>query len=422
MPVGNPRLAAVVCAATLATLTPLATAHAAPAPDPTKATLTGWSVLPTKTYDPGTEASGFWTTGNAHIPAPYPAQPIQGFSGTQRLADGTYLAISDNGFGVKANSADFQLAVHHIAPNTATERTAYLGTTHLSDPKRLVPWTLWRDGACDPATAVQPGYTCPAPDRILTGWDFDVESFQVARDGTWWFGDEFGPYLLHTNADGVLLQAPIRTPGVKSLSNPEVLAGTATANLRNSKGFEGLAISPNGKTLYPLLEGATDEDIKAGLGSDLRIYTVRRGTFKPGFRRYRLENPEHAIGDFILINSHQGLVIERDNGHGPAAVFKRIYLVDLDDRNGDGYVDKSLLVNLMHVANPKHLGGFGDVFTFPYFTIEDLDIVDADTIAVMNDNNFPATGARVPEVPDWNEYLEITLGRPLKVDRRLLAH
>ena len=33
-----------------------------------------------------------------------------------------------------------------------------------------------------------------------------------------------------------------------------------------------MAISPNGKHLYPMLEGATAEDKAAGLGSDLRIF------------------------------------------------------------------------------------------------------------------------------------------------------
>jgi hypothetical protein len=38
----------------------------------------------------------------------------------------------------------------------------------------------------------------------------------------------------------------------------------------------------------------------------------------------------------------------------------------------------------------------------------------------MNDNNFPAIGGRSTTEPDDNEYLEITLAEPLKVDPRLL--
>ena len=93
-----------------------------------------------------------------------------------------------------------------------------------------------------------------------------------------------------------------------------------------------------------------------------------------------------------MVNNRQALVIERDNLQGEAAEFKRIYLVDLSDADRDGYVEKTLLVDLMDVRNPDRLGGVGETFTFPYFTIEDVEIIDARTIAVMNDNNFPAHG------------------------------
>ena len=133
-----------------------------------------------------------------------------------------------------------------------------------------------------------------------------------------------------------------------------------------------------------------------------------------------MESAANALGDFIMINGHQALVIERDNLQGSTAAFKRIYLVDLSDEDGDGYVEKTLLVDLMNVRDPDRLGGFSEDFTFPYVTIEDVEIVDAQTIAVMNDNNFPAVGGRGADVPDVNEYLEIRLAAPLKVDRRLL--
>ena len=411
----------LAAAAALAPLAIVDAVHATPRtdPDPARATLVGWSVLPTETYVPGSAPSGYWTTGNATVPAPYPGQPVQGFSATHALADGSHLVMSDNGFGAKANSADFELAVHRIRPDLTTGTTAYEGLElTLSDPEHHVPWTIWRDGGCAAASSLPAGYSCPAPDRVLTGWDFDPESMQVAKDGTFWFGEEFGPYLLHTNDRGELLEAPIPTPGVQSPSSPEL--GGATPNLANSKGYEGMAIAPDGRVLHPMLEGAVDEDREAGLGADLRIYTVTDGAFEDGFLRYRMESASHALGDFIMINRREALVIERDNLQGSAAAFKRIYLVDLADRDHDGYVEKTLLVDLMDVRNPDRLGGFGETFTFPYFTIEDVEILDDRTIAVMNDNNFPATGGRGADVPDVNEYLEIRLDQPLKVHPRLL--
>ncbi len=410
---------AIVASAASATA---ATAAPSTDPDPSGATLAGWASLPADTFVPGSEPSGFFTGNPA---APYPGQPVQGFSGVHALADGTFLAMSDNGFGTKANSQDFVLRVHHIQPDTDAASVEVLGGFNLSDPDGLVPWATWRDGGCSAAATLPAGYACPDPDRLLTGWDFDIESLQVGRDGTVWLGDEFGPWLLHTDTDGRLLEAPIATPGVASPSNVTLEPG-AVPNIADSKGFEGMAVSANGKRLYPMLEGSTAEDKAAGLAADLRIYEVKVGSkgkptaFTGDFLRYRMEDAGNALGDFIAVNNNEFLVIERDNGSGPTAVFKRIYLVDIRDRDADGYVEKRLLVDLMDVGNPDELGGVGDPFTFPYVTIEDVEVIDDDTIAVLNDNNYPATGGRGAAVKDVNEFLLIDLPKPLHVDHHLL--
>jgi hypothetical protein len=391
-------------------------------PDPSGATLAGWAALPADTFVPASEASGSFTGSPS---APFPGQPVQGFSGVHALADGSLLALSDNGFGSKTNSQDFILRIQHIRPETTDASVQVLGGFNLSDPDRHVWWATWRDGGCAASATLPVGYACPTPDRLLTGWDFDVESIQVAADGTIWLGDEFGPWLLHADAEGRLLEAPITTPGVASPSN-STLPAAAVPNLDDSKGFEGLAISPNGKTLYPMLEGSTAEDKAAGLAADLRIFEVRLGddrkptTFTARFLRYSLEDAAHALGDFIAVNDNEFLVIERDDGAGAAAKFKRIYLIDARDRDADGYVDKELVVDLMDIANPGGLGDLGDPFTFPYLTIEDVELVDADTIAVLNDNNYPGTDGRGPGVKDVSEFLQIDLPVPLHVDDRLL--
>ena len=65
-----------------------------------------------------------------------------------------------------------------------------------------------------------------ASKRLLTGGDFDIESFREAHDGTFWFGDEFGPFLLHTDRFGRVLEKPIPLPDVQSPDNPFLGGGT----------------------------------------------------------------------------------------------------------------------------------------------------------------------------------------------------
>lgn len=366
---------------------------AAPAQAQGGPTLTAFASLPALTFVPGSEPSGaaLSTTPVNGVAAPWADQPVQGFSGVLPNRDGTYHVLSDNGFGNKANSGDFLLRIHHIAPVPATGRVDVLGGLNLTDPDGHVPFPLTR------------------PDRVLTGSDFDVESIVRARDGSYWIGDEFGPWLLHFDRAGRLLTAPVPLPDVRAPENP-----AGNPNLGGSKGFEGMAHSPDGRYLYPLLEGTVTGDTPG----DLRMYEfdVRAGAYTGKRWTYRLDAPAHAIGDAIPVDARRFLIIERDNNQGDAAAVKRIYLAE---RRGTT-LRKTLLVDLLNIANPKRLGGFGPVFRFPFVTIEDVALLDGRTIAVLNDNNFPGSAGRTPNVPDNNEFITVRLPRDLKPDPRVL--
>ncbi|MFD0001120.1 esterase-like activity of phytase family protein [Streptomyces sp. NPDC127178] len=365
-----------------------------------RATLTGFASLPAETFVPGSEPSGSAIGAGPFngIAAPFAHQPVQGFSGVVNRRDGTFDVLSDNGYGNKANSADFLLRVHRIKPDTQTGKVQVLGGFNLSDPDRHVPFALTR------------------ADRVLTGADFDVESIVRMPDGTYWMGDEFGPWLLHFSAKGRLLEAPIALDGVKAPENPYL--NGAQPNIASSKGFEGLVRSVDGRRLYPLLEGTVTGDTPG----DLRFseFDLRKRAYTGKRFVYRLESTANAIGDAIAVDRHRFLVIERDGGQGDTAQFKRIYLADIRDRDGDGLMDKTLVADLLDIANPKGLGGFGKTFRFPFQTIEDVNLVDDRTLAVLNDNNFPFSSGRTAGRADDNEFITIRLSAPLHADRRAL--
>ncbi len=365
-----------------------------------QATLTGFAVLPAETFVPGSEPSGSAIGAGPFngIAAPFSGQPVQGFSGVVRRGDGTYDVLSDNGYGNKANSADFLLRVHRIRPGLRDGKLKVLGGFNLSDPDKRVPFALTR------------------ADRVLTGADFDVESIVRSSDGTYWIGDEFGPFLLHFSSSGRLLRAPIPLPGVKAPENPDLNGGQP--NIRSSKGFEGMARSVDGRHLHPLLEGTVDGDTPG----DLRMYDfdLRTGRYGSAWRTYRLESPSNAIGDAISVDDNRFLVIERDNEQGDAAAFKRVYLADAADRDHDGRMDKTLVADLLNLANPRGLGGFGRTFRFPFQTIEDVALLDDHTLALLNDNNFPFSSGRTAGKADNDEFITVRLARPLHADRRAL--
>jgi hypothetical protein len=204
---------------------------------------------------------------------------------------------------------------------------------------------------------------------------------------------------------------------VRSPDNPAVLAGTEVANLARSKGFEGMAISPDKTTLYPLLEGPVVGDPDDALR--IYKYDLPSKSYNGLVGYYRLDDPSHAIGDFTAINNNEYLVIERDNNQGDDAQFKKIYKVDFSRVNADGYVEKKEVVDLLNIQDPDDLNQDGKTtFKFPFQTIEDVLVLDANTILVANDNNYPFSKGRPPEI-DNDEILVLNLSEPLNVAPQL---
>lgn len=170
--------------------------------------------------------------------------------------------------------------------------------------------------------------------------------------------------------------------------------------------------------MYALLEGTVAGDPEDAL----RIYEVDLASKEfTGIKGlYRKENPDHPIGDFTVINENEFLVIERDNLSGDAAEFKKIFKIDLSQQDGNGYVTKEEVVDLLNIRDPDDLNADSSTnFRFPFVTIEDVLVIDKDTILVANDNNYPGTGGRSPTEPDNTEILLLDLDEPLNLDPRV---
>lgn len=240
-------------------------------------------------------------------PAPGSRQPVGGFSALLKAPwrDG-YLAMPDNGFGNKANSRSFLLRVYTVKPRRGDVEIQ--GAINLRDPDRKVPFKLVNEGT---------------EERHLTGGDFDIESFRIDRRGTLWFGEEFGPFLLHTDATGKVLEKPIPLPGVRSPDYPADYPPfpAPAANLASSNGFEGMAISPDGRTLHPTLEGPLADDADKTIR---RMYTfdIDKRRYMGGYRTYRVADPSYLVSDLTALDSRRFVSLERDNFQGPAAVHK----------------------------------------------------------------------------------------------------
>jgi len=363
------------------------------------------AVLPALTFAPGPPSgSALGSEPINGVPVPFSSQPVQGVSGVLEAGGGAYWVLLDNGFGAKANSADFLLRVYRVRPQWETAQggsgTVSVGDyIQLRDPQRRIPFPIVNQNSAE---------------RRLTGADFDIESFRLDRAGTLWFGDEFGPFLLHTDRQGRVLEAPIPLAGVQSPDNPKLAPGEAPS-LAASGGFEGMAIAPNGKTLYPMLE-------KAVAGDDPRTrriyeFDIRSRSYAETVYRYRVEAEGNAIGDLTALDRNRLLVIERDNAQGIAAQFKRIFVVDLRATDDNGFLRKREVLNLLQIRDPDRISlparpgdiGLGDPFAFPFVTIESVLPLGGNRLLVINDNNFPFSLGRNPALPDDTEFIVVRL-------------
>lgn len=405
------------------------------------------AVLPSATFSTGPTSGQFATGANGIVTPFINRQPVQGFSAVLRgHFKGTYWVMSDNGFGAKGNSADALLRVDLMKPDfnqgtvapvnrrTGDELQEFTSESFitLSDPWRRIPFSIVADGVNYPGTPVAGGSIAVDPairaGRLLTGADFDIESIRRAPDGTLWFGDEFGPYLLHTDANGRVLEAPIPLPNFRGL--PSTLGGTEVnpliqavsnpqrtlaANLLDSGGFEGMALNASRTKLYGLLEKAINGD---PVRERLLISEFSLGAHKYTGKTfgYLLDSAANAIGDFTALTDRKFLIIERDNGQGDAsdarfttpARFKKIFKIDLDKVDANGNLLKEEVVDLLNIYDPRDVAGDGKaktVFTFPFVTIEDVLVLDNNRLLVINDNNYPGSAGREFGVPDNDEFI-----------------
>jgi hypothetical protein len=338
-------------------------------------------------------------------PAPGSTQPVGGFSALlDAPGPDTFFAMPDNGFGSKANSRSFLLRLYRVRADWETVRggegdVEILDWITLHDPDHRIPFEIVTEGSSD---------------RPLTGGDFDPESVRIDRRGDLWFGDEFGPFLLHTDATGRVLEAPIPLPDVKSPDYPPDYPAPyeGPANLGRSNGFEGMALSADGKRLYPVLEGPV-----AGDDPTLRRmyeFEIDSRSYTGAVRHYRVADSALLVSDLTALDNRRLIALERDNFEGLAAQHKRAFVVDLRASNSDGTLAKREVVDLLRIADPNLISlpgrpgdiGLGDPFSMPYVTMEAVLLLRGQRLAFVNDTNFGSRG-RNPELPDYSDFIVV---------------
>jgi hypothetical protein len=385
----------------------IAAKKAAPAPAPPPAVeLIGMIVMPPDAFRGGAPSGQFDNNGRRASGPRFDSQPVQGVSSIKPgPTQGAWWALSDNGFGSRFNSYDYRLCIYlfDVRPRTqlgTDSRTALQAVIELSDPAKLFPWRLTDE---------------IDPERPFMGSDADPESLVDMPDGSFWIGDEFGPWLLHFSPDGDLLQGPVELPdGIYSPDHPLVISRNAKPKLEHSRGFEAMDLAGDGKTLVTLLEGPVAGDPPKQLR--LQRYDTAGGKWLTTTLIYELDPDTVSVTDLSRIDGNRFVVIERDNSQGDAAKAKRVYSIDLDKAEAGKPLAKKLVIDLLSIGNSKGLAESlppGTPFRFPYLTTEAIQVLDRKHVVVVNDNNYKSAGGRGPTVTDATEWIWLELANPL---------
>lgn len=220
----------------------------------------------------------------------------------------------------------------------------------------------------------------------------DTESLDIDAEGNFWVGDEYHPALIKIQGS---------TGEILEILTPENALPKIIENGPSNRGFEALAITPNGK-IYVSMESILDfQGNTQNSANFIRIIeldpiTKQTRTLAYPYDKSSYKTPLAAkIGDLAAIDNSHLLIVEQ--GKTPNGMRNLIYIIDiskatdishislpngcpleyasLDELSNIRFIEKSLVFN----ANDH---------SWPHSKLEGLAIVNPRTIAITNDNDF----------------------------------
>ncbi len=242
----------------------------------------------------------------------------------------------------------------------------------------------------------------------------DTEGIAKSPDGTFWLCDEYSPSVSHIAANGTMVRRLI-PQGVSLSAGTDVRAVLPAiyGKRRPNRGFEGLDLSLTGDRLFVALQSPLDFPNKdIGRASQMmRLLVIDTNRLQPVAEYVYVAEPASAfrtdkqgelkLGDVAYVNPTTLLLIERTDE------LAKVYQVDFSRATnilGTRWSDLQNTSQPLEALKPQDLAAAGiipvqkklvvDLGQFPEIPgkIEGLAIVDANTIAIGNDNDFGFDG------------------------------
>jgi hypothetical protein len=160
--------------------------------------------------------------------------------------------------------------------------------------------------------------------------NLDLEAVVGLSDGTFWVSEEMGPSIAHVTADGRVLKRLVPANAGPDYRDAEAEIVPSLPMIlskrQGNRGFESLAISPDEKFLYAIMQNPlANPDAKTYRQSkNSRLFKIERETLKViGEYVYQLDNPQSfgadpsdkqndpRISELLALGMDRLLVLER---------------------------------------------------------------------------------------------------------------
>jgi hypothetical protein len=228
----------------------------------------------------------------------------------------------------------------------------------------------------------------------------DPEGIALNADGTFWIGEEYWPSLAHFSAEGQLLE--VMRPGQ---GLPKVFE-----QIKINRGFEGITLG-NGK-LYGMLQSPLDNPRSENQVNSEKSHFIRIVEVDP-FERKTLAQygyllgpgKSDKIGDIAVSPSGEFFAIEQNGKEGKKSV-KKVFRFSLEKATNLQLLSEKLVGpgGTLESTKRKNLLAAGVVVAekeevcdlaalgVKESKAEGIDFVDANTIAIVVDNDFGLAG------------------------------
>jgi hypothetical protein len=282
---------------------------------------------------------------------------LKSWSKTADGYTGSFYVLPDRGYNVEGTT-DYRARLNRVSVTFKPIEGAAVGSAAAEGNAitlKVEDTILLTDAAGEPMSGLDPveGGVRPAagaipalPQTANGRVALDPEAVVLLADGSFFISDEYGPYIYHFSPAGKMLSA-IRPPeavipkrkgkdhfsaNAPGPGAPKPDPANPETGRQNNQGFEGLALTPDGKHLVTILQSATRQD--GGDKPDTRNFTR--------IFYYDISNPDQA-----KLVRHYVVSLPVFDAEGKPRIAAQSELLALDDsrflllcRDGSGFGTK----------------------------------------------------------------------------------